>query len=203
MMHKAWSGREKVPCCLRGHTSNFKVPWNEKSMFLPNWIFLDCNSKFSTLLLLKVIGQISKSHRPKTRWFCPELSVSGLQLQFDFTDGYNIMHNVMTLTKRRSMLLLKVIRQISKSHRTKNRLFWPELSVSDPQLQSFSHRWLQNYAQSLKWHKRLLFFRPSVKFQCHMDRNMDDLNPICGRFPGQSQLSNPSDLPSLSLTAPV
>ena len=45
------------------------------------------------LLLFSVICQISRSQGPKNWWFWPELSVSRLQLQFEFTDGYEIMPN--------------------------------------------------------------------------------------------------------------
>ena len=40
-------------------------------------------------------------------------------------------------------------------------------------------------------------FRLSIKFQGHSGRKIDDLNPIWVRLLGQSQLSNPSDLPCL------
>ena len=44
--------------------------------------------KRGALLIFKVIHQISRSHRPKNR----RLSASGLWLQFQFTNGYKIMH---------------------------------------------------------------------------------------------------------------
>ena len=43
------------------------------------------------LLFAEVIRQISMSHGPKSRRFWPELSVSGLYLQFNFTHGFEIM----------------------------------------------------------------------------------------------------------------
>ena len=43
-------------------------------------------------LFFKVICQISRSHRTKNRRFWSELSVSGLYLQLEFTDGYEMMH---------------------------------------------------------------------------------------------------------------
>ena len=39
------------------------------------------------------------------------------------------------------------------------------------------------------------FFWSSIKFQGHKGWKIDDLNPICVRLLGRSQLSNPSDLP--------
>ena len=45
------------------------------------------------LLFTKAIHQISRSHgTKKNRQFWPELSVSGLRLQFEFTDGFEMMH---------------------------------------------------------------------------------------------------------------
>ena len=39
------------------------------------------------------------------------------------------------------------------------------------------------------------FLWSSIKFQGHKGWKIDDLNPICVRLLGRSQLSNPSDLP--------
>ena len=44
------------------------------------------------LLFLKVIRQISRSHGAKNRRIWPRLGVSGLYLQFEFTNGYKMMH---------------------------------------------------------------------------------------------------------------
>ena len=44
------------------------------------------------LLFFKVIRQISRSHGSKKRRIWPRLGVSGLYLQFDFTNGYKMMH---------------------------------------------------------------------------------------------------------------
>ena len=44
------------------------------------------------LLFCKVIGQISRSHGSKNRRIWPKLGVSGQQLQFEFTDGYEMLH---------------------------------------------------------------------------------------------------------------
>ena len=45
-----------------------------------------------TLLFFKVIRQISRSHGSKNRQIWPRLGVSGLYLQFEFTNGYKIIH---------------------------------------------------------------------------------------------------------------
>ena len=44
------------------------------------------------LLFLKVIRQISRSHGSKNRRIWPRLGVSGLKLQFQFTNGYEMVH---------------------------------------------------------------------------------------------------------------
>ena len=43
-------------------------------------------------MFFKVIRQISRSHGSKNRRFGPKLGVSGLYLQLEFTDGYEMMH---------------------------------------------------------------------------------------------------------------
>ena len=44
------------------------------------------------LLFLKVIRQISRSHGSKNRRIWPRWGVSGLQLQFEITNGYEMLH---------------------------------------------------------------------------------------------------------------
>ena len=44
------------------------------------------------LLFFKVICQISRSHGSKNRRIWPRLGVSGLLLQFEYTNGYEMMH---------------------------------------------------------------------------------------------------------------
>ena len=44
------------------------------------------------LLFFKVFRQISRWHSSKNRRIWPRLGVSGLQLQFEFTNGYKMMH---------------------------------------------------------------------------------------------------------------
>ena len=44
------------------------------------------------LLFFKVIRQISRSHRSNKRRFLPKLGVSGLLLQFEYTNGYKMLH---------------------------------------------------------------------------------------------------------------
>ena len=58
--------------------------WNDAKSLKQHWR--------GALLFFKVICQISRSQGMKNRRFWPELSVSGLYLQFEFTDGFQKMH---------------------------------------------------------------------------------------------------------------
>ena len=44
------------------------------------------------LLFFRVIRKISRSHGSKNRRIWPKLGVSGLQIQFEFTNGYEMLH---------------------------------------------------------------------------------------------------------------
>ena len=102
--------------------------------------------------------------------------------------------------RRGALLFFKVIRQISRSHATKNRRFWPELSVSGLYLQfEFTDGF---EIMHISWYsiEYVPYFlaRSSIKVD-HMHLKIDDLNPIWVRLLvlDRSQLSNPSDLPRL------
>ena len=75
-------------------------------------------------VFFKNIHQISSSHWTTNRQFWAELGVFGLLLQFEFIDGYKMMHKVWCSTKEvfnafsRSSLKLKVTQ-------TKNADFYP------------------------------------------------------------------------------
>ena len=43
-------------------------------------------------MFFNVIRQIGRSHGSKNRRFSPKLGVSGLYLQFEITDGCEMMH---------------------------------------------------------------------------------------------------------------
>ena len=110
MMHKAWSSTEKVPYCFsrssvkfQGHTGK-KSPiltWIEcfrttTQVLIHWWLWSDAQSlkqhRKGALLFFWVIHQISRSHGTKNWRFWPELSVSGLSLKFEFSDGFEVMH---------------------------------------------------------------------------------------------------------------
>ena len=149
------------PIVFQGHLSNFKVSLDKKPSILTQigrfrtitlvwihwWLWNDAQSlkqhRRGALSFFKVIRQISRSHGTKNRQFWPELSVSGLQLRFEFTNGFEMM--------------LKA---------------WCNIEE------------VPNY-----------FSRSSIKFQGHMGWKIDDFDQIWARLLGRSQLSNPSDLP--------
>ena len=60
------------------------------------WLWNDAQSlmlrRRGALLFFKVIRQIPRSHSSKKRQIWPRLGVSGLLLQFEFTNGYEMMY---------------------------------------------------------------------------------------------------------------
>ena len=112
MMHKAWRSIEEVPIVFQGHPSNFMVTRVNKSpiltrivrfrtvtlVWIHRWLWNEAHSlkqhRRGVLLFFEVIHQISRSHGTKNRRFWPEMSVSGLQLQFEFADGFEMKHKV-------------------------------------------------------------------------------------------------------------
>ena len=112
MMHKAWCCLEEVPYCFsrssvkfQGHTAKKKSKILSRigrfrtvtPVWIHQWLWNDSQSlkqhRRGALLFFKVISQISRSHatRLKNRRFWPKLGVSGLQLQFEFINGYEMM----------------------------------------------------------------------------------------------------------------
>ena len=151
MLHKAWNSKEEMPYCFPRSSIKFQGHTGQNiTDFDPNWAFPDYRPvaafKSLSFALFKVIRQISRSHGSKNRSIWPKLGVSGQQLQFEFTDGYEMLHK----------------------------------------------------AWNSKGDVPYCFPRSSIKFQGHTGQNMPILTQI-GRFRtiGRSQLSNPSDLPCL------
>ena len=113
MMHKSWCSIEEMQYCIPRSSIKFQGHMGQKcANFDPNWAFPDCNSivwnpwwlwnyaqslkqhRRGDLFFSKVIHQIPRSHRTTIRQFWPELSVPGLLLRFEFTDGYEMMHKL-------------------------------------------------------------------------------------------------------------
>ena len=120
MMHKAWFGIGDVPYCFSRSSIKFQDHTAKKNADLdPNWAFPDCNSSLNSPMATKWCTELFKkkwstelgvawkgcpivfqSHLSNFKVYCfsrnhrfwPELGVSGLLLQFDFTDGYEMTH---------------------------------------------------------------------------------------------------------------
>ena len=80
------------------------------------------------------MDQIPRSHGSKNHRIWPRLGVSGLQFQFECTNCYEMLHKAW-ISIEVALLFFKVIRQISRSHGSKNHRIWPKLAVSGLQLQ--------------------------------------------------------------------
>ena len=148
MIHKAWSCIEYVPCCLSMSSFQISRSHGTKKIidFGPNWGFRTLTRvsihwwvwnyaqsvnqhRKVALLFFNIVHKISRSHGTKNYRFWPELSVSVLQLQFELTHDFEMMHNAWCSIEE--VPYFKLIHQISRLHRTKkNRRFWPQLSVS-------------------------------------------------------------------------
>ena len=191
--HRAINHRFWPELCVSGQTMNL--------VWIHRWLWNDAQSlkqyKRGVLLFFKVIRQILRSHGTQNHRFWPELSFSGLELQFEFTDGFEIMQKAKCSPEEVPILFFEVIHQILRLHGTKYCRFWPDLSVSGQELQV-------EFTDGLKMmHKAgcnvkevpYNFSRSSIKFQGHTGWKIDDLNPIWVRLLSRSQLTNPSDLP--------
>ena len=148
-MHKAWSNIEEVPYCFYGHRSNFTVTRDNESLILTRierirtvalvwihrWLWNDAQSltqhRRGALLFFNVIHQISRSHGTKKSPILTRIehfrAVTPVWIhRWLWNDAQSLMRH-----KRDDLLFFKVIRQISRLHRTKkNRRFRLELSVS-------------------------------------------------------------------------
>ena len=99
------SDQGKVHAKGRGQRSKVKVTevttqlncfWTVTPVWIHIWWWNDTYDfvllRRGALLFLKVIRQISRSHGAENRQIWPRLGVSGLYLQFEFTNGYKMLH---------------------------------------------------------------------------------------------------------------
>ena len=148
MMHKAWSSIEEVPHCFSRSSVKFQGHTAQKIVeFDPNWAFPDCNSSLKAPMATKWCTKLEVAKKR-----CP-IVFEGHPLNFKVTrlKKSSILSKIVrfrTVTpvwihwwlwndaqslkqqRRGALLFFKVIRQISRSHGTKNCQFWPKLSVS-------------------------------------------------------------------------
>ena len=148
MMHRAWSSLVEVPYCFS--RSYFKFQGNTALKiveFDPNWAFPDCNSSLNSPMAMKCCTKLETakercpfvfqghpSNLKVTRYkTSPILTQIGCFRTVTPVWIHQWLWNVAQSLKqqrRDALLFSKVIHQISRSHSTKHRRFWPKLGVS-------------------------------------------------------------------------
>ena len=147
-MHKAWSNIEEVPYCFSRLSIKFQGHTGQRiADFDPNWAFPDCNFSLNSPMVMKWCIKLEPTWKR-----CPIVfqgHPSNLKVTRDnklpiltrikrfrtvtlvwihrwlWNDAQSLKQH-----RRGALLFFKAIHQISRSYRTKNRRFWPELSVS-------------------------------------------------------------------------
>ena len=148
MLHKAWSSIEEVPYCFSRSSIKFQGLRKKKLSILtqirrfqtvtPVWIHIwwwnDAYSlimlRRGALLFFKVIHQNFKVTRLKKSSILTQIrcfrTVTPVWIHiWWWNDAYSLI-----MLRRDALLFFKVICQISRSHGSKNRWFWPRLGVS-------------------------------------------------------------------------
>ena len=94
MVHAGQGQRSKVK--VTGVTTQLNRFRTVTPVWIHIWWWNDAYSlmlhRKGALLFFKVIRQISRSHDSKNRRIWPRLGVSGLQLKYEFTNGYEMLH---------------------------------------------------------------------------------------------------------------
>ena len=147
MMHKAWYCLGAVPYWFsrpsvkfQGHTAKKIIDFDQNCAFPDSISSLNSQMAMKWCIKFEVAYKrcpiVFQGHpwnfkvtRDKYRWFWAELSVSGLSLQFEYTDGFDMIYKAWS-SRTGALSFVKVIHQISRSQRTESRQFWPKLSVS-------------------------------------------------------------------------
>ena len=149
-------------------------------------------------MFFKVIRQISRSHGSKNRRFGPKLGVSGLYLQLEFTDGYKMMHRARSSIAEMPYCFSRSSVKFQGHTALKIVEFDPKWAFPDCN-SSLKSPMAMKCCTKLETAKE----RCPIVFQGHLSNfkvTRYKTSPILtqiGRFRtiGQSQLSNPSDLP--------
>ena len=98
------------------------VPIIVSSLNFQEWLPI---TEVISMQKVKVRGQRSRSHRSK-----PNLAVSGLWLQFEFTDGYEMMHKAWGSIEEVPYYFSRSSIKFQGHTGQKNHLFWPKFGVS-------------------------------------------------------------------------
>ena len=144
MMHKAWSSIEEVPYC-----------------FARSYV--------------KLQGHTAK----KNRRFWPKLGVSGLQLQLEFTDGYEMMHRAWGSIVEVPYCFSRSYIKLQGHTALKIVEFDPNWGVSGLLLQfEFTNGYeMLHKAWNSIGEMPYCFPRSSIKFQGHTVQNITDFDP--------------------------
>ena len=156
MLHKAWNSKGEMPYCFPRSAIKFQGHTVQNiTDFDPNWAFPDYRPvaafkslRFALLTMFpssyhheifrsyyqwqkwrpckrsrsEVKGQVTEVMTPFSRF----RTVTPVYIHIlRWNDAYSLM-----LLRRGALLFFKVIRQISRSHGSKNRWIWPKLGVS-------------------------------------------------------------------------
>ena len=110
MIRKDWSSIEEVPYCFSRLSIKFQGHRAKKILILtPIWDFSDCYASLNSQMAMKWCSNLEVAEkrcpiffqghpwnfnvtRDKYHWFWAELSISGLSLQFEFTDGFEMVY---------------------------------------------------------------------------------------------------------------
>ena len=97
MLHKAWNSKEEMPYCFPRSSIKFQGHTGQNiTNFDPNWAFRTTGrsqlSNPSDLPCSRSYIKLQGHTALKIVKFDPNWGVSGLKLQFEFTNGYEMMH---------------------------------------------------------------------------------------------------------------
>ena len=102
-------------------------------VWIHQWLWNDAQSlkkhRRGALLFFEVIHQISRSHAIKKSPILTQIKRFRAVTPFWIYQWFWNYAQSLMQHRRGALLFFNVIHQISRSHRTKNRRFWPELSV--------------------------------------------------------------------------
>ena len=144
MMHRAWSSIVELPYCFSRSYLNFQGHTALKIVeFDPNWAFPDCNSSLNSPMAMKCctkletaklvfeghpsnfkvtrLKKLSILTRIECFWTVTQIWIH----QWVWNDTQSLKWH-----RRGALLFCKVIRQILRSHGSKNRQIRPKLGVS-------------------------------------------------------------------------
>ena len=155
-------------------------------------------SKRVALLFFKVICQIARSHGCKNCRFLPKLGVSGLYLQLEFTDGYEMMHRAWSSIVEVPYCFLRSSVKFQGRTALKIVEFDPNWAFPDcnSSLNSPMAMKCCTKLETAKERCPIVFQGHPSNFKVTRYKTSPILTQIWHfRTIGQSQLSNPSDLP--------